>query len=127
MAASVAAFDGQQGQVSYSASKGAVVSMTLPLARDIGLKGIRINTVAPGALRDSLFHSSLMQLPAGVFDTPMLALLPEKVKEHLGKLPVFPNRLGHPDELAHVVQFLLENPYVNAEVIRVDGGLRMPP
>jgi len=108
--ASVAAFDGQQGQVAYAASKGAVAAMTLPIARDLARMGIRVCTVAPG-----------------LFDTPMLASLPEKVRDFLAKMVVNPQRLGNPDELAHLIQAIVENPYMNGEVIRCDGAIRMPP
>ena len=102
--------DGQMGQVAYSASKGALVGMTLPLARDLSLHGIRVNTIAPG-----------------LFLTPLLEGLPEEVQTHLGKQVPFPSRLGDPDEYAHMVQSIIENPMVNGEVLRVDGSLRMPP
>jgi len=108
--ASVAAFDGQRGQAAYSASKGAIVGMTLPIARDLAAIGVRVNTVAPG-----------------LFDTPLLASLPEKVKKFLSSTIPFPGRLGNPDEFAHTVQFIIENPKINGEVIRVDGALRMQP
>ena len=108
--ASIAAFDGQIGQVAYSASKGAIVSMTLPMARDLASQGIRCVTIAPG-----------------LFETPLLMALPEKVQKYLGSLVPAPSRLGLPDEYAHVVQSILENPMLNGEVIRVDGALRMPP
>jgi len=108
--ASVAAFDGQIGQAAYSASKGAVVGMTLPIARDLARSGIRVCTIAPG-----------------LFKTPMLASLPEAVQAELGAKVPFPNRLGHPDEYAQLVQAITENPMLNGEVIRLDGALRMPP
>ncbi|XP_067685180.1 3-hydroxyacyl-CoA dehydrogenase type-2-like [Haliotis asinina] len=108
--ASVAAFDGQRGQVAYSASKGAIVGMTLPIARDLARRGIRICTIAPG-----------------LFDTPLLADLPEKVRSHLANTIPFPSRLGDPDEYAHLAQSIVENPLMNGEVIRVDGALRMMP
>jgi 3-hydroxyacyl-CoA dehydrogenase/3-hydroxy-2-methylbutyryl-CoA dehydrogenase len=106
--ASVAAFDGQVGQPAYSASKAGVVGMTLPLARECGEYGIRVMTVAPG-----------------IFETPMMAGFPEKVREALGKMPVFPQRLGRPEEYAALVLHIIENPMLNGEVIRLDGGLRM--
>jgi 3-hydroxyacyl-CoA dehydrogenase/3-hydroxy-2-methylbutyryl-CoA dehydrogenase len=106
--ASVAAFDGQVGQPAYSASKAGVVGMTLPLARECGEYGIRVMTIAPG-----------------IFETPMMAGFPEKVREALGKMPVFPQRLGRPAEFAELVQHIIENPMLNGEVIRLDGGLRM--
>lgn len=106
--ASVAAYDGQMGQVAYSASKGGIVGMTLPLARDLAQSGIRVMTIAPG-----------------IFDTPMLALLPEAARESLGKQVPFPSRLGRPSEFASLVQQIIENPMLNGEVIRLDGALRM--
>jgi len=110
--ASVAAFDGQIGQSSYSASKGGVVGMTLPIARDLAASGIRVNTVAPGLI-----------------DTPIYDGFPdpEAFKANLGKNVLFPNRLGTADELASMVVELVTNSYMNAETVRVDGGIRMPP
>lgn len=108
--ASVAAFDGQIGQVAYSASKAAIAGMTLPIARDLASQGIRCVTIAPG-----------------LFETPLLMALPEKVQSYLASLVPAPSRLGLPDEYAHVVQCVIENPMINGEVIRVDGALRMPP
>jgi NAD(P)-dependent dehydrogenase (short-subunit alcohol dehydrogenase family) len=110
--ASVAAFDGQIGQASYSASKGGVVGMTLPVARDLSASGIRLNTIAPGLI-----------------DTPIYGDGPdsEAFKAKLGECVLFPKRLGVPDELASMVVECLTNSYMNAEVIRVDGGIRMPP
>ncbi|XP_038061271.1 3-hydroxyacyl-CoA dehydrogenase type-2-like [Patiria miniata] len=108
--ASVAAFDGQIGQAAYSASKGAIVGMTLPIARDLASQGIRVCTIAPG-----------------LFDTPLLASLPEKVRTFLARMIPFPSRLGYPDEYAHMVQCIIENPMMNAEVIRLDGAIRMQP
>lgn len=108
--ASVAAFDGQIGQVAYAASKGGIVGMTLPLARDLARDGIRVCTIAPG-----------------IFDTPLLAALPEEARESLGKQVPFPPRLGMPEEFAHLAQAIVENPMLNGEVIRLDGGLRMGP
>jgi NAD(P)-dependent dehydrogenase (short-subunit alcohol dehydrogenase family) len=110
--ASVAAFDGQIGQASYSASKGGVVGMTLPVARDLSASGIRLNTIAPGLI-----------------DTPIYGEGPdsEAFKGKLGESVLFPKRLGVPDELASMVVECLTNSYMNAEVIRVDGGIRMPP
>ncbi|WP_205471619.1 SDR family NAD(P)-dependent oxidoreductase [Nocardioides sp. SYSU D00038] len=110
--ASVAAFDGQIGQASYSASKGGVVGMTLPVARDLSAAGIRLNTVAPGLI-----------------DTPIYGEGPdsEAFKAKLGESVLFPKRLGVPDELASMVVECITNSYMNAEVIRVDGGIRMPP
>jgi len=110
--ASVAAFDGQIGQASYSASKGGIVGMTLPVARDLAAVGIRVNTVAPGLI-----------------DTPIYGQgeASEQFKENLQKGVLFPQRLGQPDELASVVVECVTNSYLNAETIRVDGGIRMPP
>ena len=110
--ASVAAFDGQIGQAAYSASKGGIVGMTLPVARDLAAAGIRLNTVAPGLI-----------------DTPIYGEGPdsEAFKAKLGESVLFPKRLGVPDELASMVVECLTNSYMNAEVIRVDGGIRMPP
>jgi len=108
--ASVAAYDGQRGQAAYSASKGGIVGMTLPVARDLASIGVRVNTVAPG-----------------LFLTPLLGQLPEKVKTYLASTVPFPSRLGHVDEYAHLVQSIVENPMLNGEVIRIDGALRMQP
>jgi NAD(P)-dependent dehydrogenase (short-subunit alcohol dehydrogenase family) len=110
--ASVAAFDGQIGQAAYSASKGGVVGMTLPVARDLSAAGIRLNTVAPGLI-----------------DTPIYGEGEdaEAVKAKLGESVLFPKRLGVPDELASMVLECLTNAYMNGEVVRVDGGIRMPP
>jgi NAD(P)-dependent dehydrogenase (short-subunit alcohol dehydrogenase family) len=110
--ASVAAFDGQIGQASYSASKGGVVGMTLPVARDLAASGIRLNTVAPG-----------------LFDTPIYGEgeEAEAFKAKLGESVLFPKRLGVPDELAAMVLECLTNSYMNGETVRVDGGIRMPP
>jgi NAD(P)-dependent dehydrogenase (short-subunit alcohol dehydrogenase family) len=108
--ASVAAFDGQVGQAAYAASKGGVVSMTLPIARELASHGIRVMTIAPG-----------------IFDTPMLAGLPEKARQSLGQQVPFPPRLGRPDEFAALVQHIIENQMLNGEVIRLDGAIRMAP
>lgn len=108
--ASVAAFEGQIGQAAYSTSKGAIVGMTLPLARDLASVGIRVVTIAPG-----------------IFDTPMLGNLPEKVRVYLTRTVPFPNRLGDPDEYAKLAQHIVENHLLNGEVIRLDGALRMQP
>ncbi len=108
--ASIAAFDGQIGQAAYSASKGGVVGMTLPIARDLAAVGIRVNTIAPGT-----------------FDTPMLAQLPEPARQALAAGIPFPRRLGAPDDYAYLVEHLVTNRYLNGEVIRLDGALRMPP
>lgn len=108
--ASVAAFDGQIGQASYSASKGGVVGMTLPIARDLSRNGIRVNTIAPG-----------------IFDTPMMQLLPQAARDSLGEQVPFPKRLGDPPEFAHLCCAIVENAYLNAQVIRLDGAIRMQP
>lgn len=108
--ASVAAFDGQMGQVAYSASKGGVVAMTLPIARDLARSGIRVMTIAPG-----------------IFDTAMLAGLPEEARESLGKQVPFPARLGRPEEYAALARHIIENEMLNGEVIRLDGAIRMAP
>ncbi len=108
--ASVAAFDGQIGQAAYSASKGGVVGMTLPIARELARHGIRVMTIAPG-----------------IFDTPLLAGLPEAARQSLGQQVPFPSRLGRPDEFAALVRHILENEMLNGEVIRLDGALRMAP
>jgi len=110
--ASVAAFDGQIGQASYSASKGGIVGMTLPVARDLAAIGVRVNTIAPGLI-----------------DTPIYGEgeASEAFKAKLGASVLFPHRLGHPEEFASMALELLTNSYMNAETIRVDGGIRMPP
>jgi NAD(P)-dependent dehydrogenase (short-subunit alcohol dehydrogenase family) len=108
--ASIAAFDGQIGQAAYSASKGGVVGMTLPIARDLASLGIRVCTIAPGT-----------------FDTPMLALLPQEHRDALGAGIPFPSRLGKPTEFAALAKHIVENPMLNGETIRLDGALRMPP
>ena len=108
--ASVAAFDGQIGQAAYSASKGGIVGMTLPIARDLASMGIRVNTIAPG-----------------IIDTPLLAGLPEAAKESLGQQVLHPRRLGRPDEYADLVHHLVTHSYMNGETIRMDGGIRMGP
>ncbi|HEY2570172.1 MAG TPA: SDR family NAD(P)-dependent oxidoreductase [Solirubrobacteraceae bacterium] len=108
--ASIAAFDGQVGQVAYSASKGGVVGMTLPTARDLAQYGIRVNTIAPG-----------------LFDTPLLAALPEEARQALGAGIPFPQRLGFPAEYAQLACQIVENRMLNGETIRLDGALRMPP
>ncbi len=108
--ASVAAFDGQIGQASYSASKGGVVGMTLPVARDLAAVGVRVNTIAPGLI-----------------DTPLLGLLPDEQKEVLGQSVLFPKRLGTPDDFASLALELVTNGYLNGETFRLDGGIRMPP
>lgn len=106
--ASVAAFDGQVGQAAYSASKAGVAGMTLPLARELSRHGIRVMTIAPG-----------------VFETPMMAAMPEKVRESLGAAVPFPSRLGKPEEYASLARHIIENVMLNGEVIRLDGALRM--
>ncbi|MGF7130657.1 NAD(P)-dependent dehydrogenase (short-subunit alcohol dehydrogenase family) [Paraburkholderia sp. EB58] len=108
MTASVAAYDGQVGQAAYSASKAAVVGMTLPIARELARYGIRVMTIAPG-----------------IFETPMLLGLPSQVRESLGRSVPFPSRLGRPAEFALLVKAICENPMLNGEVIRLDGALRM--
>lgn len=108
--ASVAAFDGQIGQVAYSASKGGVVGMTLPMARDLAQLGIRVCTIAPG-----------------LFLTPLLQSLPEEVQDSLGKQVPFPSRLGDPSEYAAMARHIMENSMLNGEVIRLDGAIRMAP
>ena len=108
--ASVAAFDGQIGQAAYAASKGAVVGMTLPIARELARSGIRAVTIAPG-----------------LFQTPMMASLPAEAQESLGKTVPFPPRLGRPSEFASLVAEIVRNPMLNGEVIRLDGALRMAP
>ncbi len=108
--ASIAAFDGQVGQVAYSASKGGVVGMTLPTARDLAQYGVRVNTIAPG-----------------LFDTPLLAALPEEARQALGAGIPFPQRLGLPAEYAQLACQIVENRMLNGETIRLDGALRMPP
>ncbi len=108
--ASVAAFDGQIGQAAYSASKGGVVGMTLPIARDLARSGIRVVTIAPG-----------------IFETPMLMGMPPEIQESLGKQVPFPSRLGRPKEYAALVQHICENEMLNGETIRLDGAIRMGP
>lgn len=108
--ASVAAEDGQIGQVAYSASKGGVLAMALPIARDLMTEGVRVNTILPG-----------------VFKTPMVAMMPPNVQDALGAQVPFPKRLGQPEEYARLACFLIENPYMNAAAVRLDGGIRMAP
>jgi NAD(P)-dependent dehydrogenase (short-subunit alcohol dehydrogenase family) len=110
MTASAAAFDGQIGQTAYSASKGGIVGLTLPAARDLSGRGIRVMTIAPG-----------------LFDTPLLAALPQEARDSLGATIPFPPRLGKPEEFAELVCAIAENPMLNGEVIRLDGALRMAP
>jgi NAD(P)-dependent dehydrogenase (short-subunit alcohol dehydrogenase family) len=108
--ASIAAFDGQIGQVAYSASKGGIVGMTLPLARDLSRDGVRVVCIAPGT-----------------FDTPLLAGAPQNVRDALGAAVPFPSRLGRPDEYGALVECIVSNAMLNGEVIRLDGAMRMPP
>jgi 3-hydroxyacyl-CoA dehydrogenase / 3-hydroxy-2-methylbutyryl-CoA dehydrogenase len=108
--ASIAAYDGQIGQIAYSASKGGIVGMTLPAARDMASRGVRVMTIAPG-----------------LFDTPLLAALPEEARKALGAGIPFPSRLGRPAEYAQLVEQIVANPMLNGETIRLDGALRMPP
>jgi NAD(P)-dependent dehydrogenase (short-subunit alcohol dehydrogenase family) len=108
--ASVAAEDGQIGQAAYSASKGGVLAMALPIARDLMNEGVRVNTILPG-----------------VFKTPMVAMMPSNVQDALGAQVPFPKRLGQPDEYARLACFLIENRYMNAAAVRLDGGIRMAP
>lgn len=108
--ASVAAFEGQIGQVAYSASKGGVVAMTLPIARELASYGIRVMTIAPG-----------------LFETPMFDSLPESVKKALGEMTPFPSRLGYPEEYALLARSIIENPMLNGSTIRLDGAIRMQP
>jgi NAD(P)-dependent dehydrogenase (short-subunit alcohol dehydrogenase family) len=108
--ASIAAFDGQIGQIAYAASKGGIVGMTLPAARDMASRGVRVVTIAPG-----------------LFDTPLLAALPEEARDSLGAGIPFPSRLGRPEEYAQLVAQIVANPMLNGETIRLDGALRMPP
>lgn len=108
--ASVAAFDGQIGQVAYSASKGGVVGMTLPLARDLAVMGVRVNTIAPG-----------------IFNTPLMNASPDSVKLPLIEMTQFPKRLGYPEEYAKLAVHIVENSFMNGETIRLDGAIRMQP
>lgn len=108
--ASIAAYDGQIGQIAYAASKGGIVGLTLPAARDLASARVRVCTIAPG-----------------LFDTPLLAALPEEARQALGAQVPHPNRLGTPDEYAALAAHIVENPMLNGEVIRLDGALRMPP
>ncbi|QHJ11556.1 putative oxidoreductase [Paraglaciecola mesophila] len=107
--ASVAAYDGQMGQTAYAASKGGIVAMTLPMARDLASTGIRVNTIAPG-----------------IMGTPMLLAMPEKVQSALVENIQFPKRMGLPEEFAHLCLHITLNAYINGETIRLDGGIRMP-
>ncbi|HZA89587.1 MAG TPA: SDR family NAD(P)-dependent oxidoreductase [Solirubrobacterales bacterium] len=107
---STAAYDGQIGQVAYSASKGGIVGLTLPAARDLAGRGVRVVTIAPGT-----------------FDTPLLAALPQEAREQLASQIPFPNRLGAPEEFAELAAHIVENPMLNGATLRLDGALRMPP
>ncbi|GFE64237.1 SDR family NAD(P)-dependent oxidoreductase [Litoreibacter roseus] len=107
--ASIAAFEGQRGQPAYAASKGGVAALTLPMARDMGDLGIRVMAIAPG-----------------LFMTPMLAGLPDAAQEALASQPLFPKRLGRPEEFGKMVRFIIESPYLNGTSIRIDGGIRLP-
>lgn len=106
--ASIAAYEGQIGQAAYAASKGGMIAMTLPIARELSRNGIRVMTIAPG-----------------VMETPMLLGMPQEVQDSLGKMVPFPSRLGKPAEFASLVRHIIENPYLNGEVIRLDGAIRM--
>lgn len=108
LTASVAAFEGQMGQVAYASSKAGVVGLTLPMARDLASKGIRVMTIAPG-----------------IFETPLVESMPAEVKQALGKMAPFPQRLGRPAEFAHLAKTIIENAMLNGETIRLDGALRM--
>ena len=107
--ASVAGYDGQKGQAAYAASKAGVIGLTLPMARDLASYGVRVNTIAPGLII-----------------TPMLESLPEEAQEALSNKPLLPRRLGKPAEIAHLACFMIENEYLNGEVIRLDAGIRLP-
>ena len=108
--ASVAAYEGQIGQAAYSASKGGIVGMTLPVARDLSSIGVRVNTIVPGLI-----------------DTPLFATLPQEYIQALGNSVLYPKRLGRPSEIAHLAVCIIENDYINGECIRMDGGIRMQP
>jgi NAD(P)-dependent dehydrogenase (short-subunit alcohol dehydrogenase family) len=108
--ASVAAFEGQMGQAAYSASKGGIVGMTLPMARDLAGIGVRVNTIAPGLI-----------------ETPLFKGMPPEVMDALSKTVLYPKRLGRPEEIAHLAICIIENDYINGETIRCDGGIRMQP
>ena len=107
--ASVAGYDGQKGQAAYAASKAGVIGLTLPMARDLASYGVRVNTIAQGLII-----------------TPMLESLPEEAQEALSNQPLLPRRLGKPAEIAHLACFMIENEYLNGEVIRLDAGIRLP-
>ena len=107
--ASIAAYEGQKGQPAYASSKGGVAGLTLPMARDLAQQGIRVNAIAPGLIQ-----------------TPMVDGLPEEARAELATQPVFPKRFGRPEEIGHLVCFLIENAYMNGETVRIDGGIRLP-
>ena len=115
--ASVAAYEGQIGQAAYSASKGGVVGMALPIARDLAVLGIRVNTIVPGLIATPLMMGGAEELTPEIW---------EFIKP-LGEQVLYPRRLGDPDEIAHTAQYIIENDYVNGECIRMDGGIRMQP
>ncbi len=115
--ASVAAYEGQIGQAAYSASKGGVVGMTLPIARDLAVMGIRVNTIVPGLIATPLMMGGAEELTPEIWE----------FLKPLGSQVLFPQRLGDPDEIAHTAQYIVENDYVNGECIRMDGGIRMQP
>ncbi len=110
MTASVAGYEGQIGQCAYASSKGGIIGLTIPMARDLSGLGVRVMTIAPG-----------------LFDTPLLAALPEEAKQSLGRQAPFPSRLGRPEEYAQLAQSIIENPMLNGDVIRLDGAIRMAP
>jgi NAD(P)-dependent dehydrogenase (short-subunit alcohol dehydrogenase family) len=115
--ASVAAYEGQIGQAAYSASKGGVVGMTLPIARDLAVLGIRVNTIVPGLIATPLMMGGAEELTPEIWE----------FLKPLGEQVLFPRRLGDPDEIAHVAQMMVENDYINGECVRLDGGIRMQP
>lgn len=107
--ASIAGYEGQKGQAAYASSKGGVIGLTLPMARDLASYGVRVNTIAPGLIL-----------------TPMMEMLPEEARDALSKQPLLPKRLGKPSEIAKLARFLIENDYMNGEVVRLDAGIRLP-
>ena len=115
--ASIAAYEGQIGQAAYSASKGGVVGMTLPIARDLAVLGIRVNTIVPGLIATPLLMGGAEEMTPAV----------EEQLRPLGSQVLYPQRIGHPDEIAHLAQTLVENDYINGECIRLDAGIRMQP
>ncbi len=115
--ASVAAYEGQIGQAAYSASKGGVVGMTLPIARDLSVLGIRVNTIVPGLIATPLMMGGAEELTPEIWE----------FLKPLGEQVLFPKRLGDPDEIAHTAQYIVENDYINGECVRMDGGIRMQP